>query len=86
MTALRIPAAIEAVSLVVLLANLVTVHAPTVTSVSGPIHGFAYLMVVLVALLREGTPVRARLAALLPGVGGLIALRLVSPGRRAQAG
>ncbi|MCP3804083.1 hypothetical protein NLX83_32910 [Allokutzneria sp. A3M-2-11 16] len=85
MIALRTPAMVEAVSLVVLLANLATAHHPMISSITGPVHGFAYVMVVVVALLREGTPPRARLAALVPGVGGLIALRMITS-RRARSG
>ncbi|GIH73633.1 DUF3817 domain-containing protein [Planobispora longispora] len=71
---LRIAAAAEAVSIAVLLANLLTVHAEAVTSAAGPLHGLAYVTVVAAAsTARAATGVRRR--ALLPGVGGLLALR-----------
>ncbi|MFB9905694.1 hypothetical protein [Allokutzneria oryzae] len=78
---LRVPATVELTTLVVMLVNIATVHAPAVSSVSGPLHGFAYVMVVVVALLREGTPRRARLVALLPGIGGLLAVREITSRR-----
>ena len=42
----RISAGVEAVSLAVLLADLLTTHTPAVTALVGPVHGTAYLMVV----------------------------------------
>jgi hypothetical protein len=41
----------ETVSLVVLVANRVTVHHPLVTSMMGPVHGFAYLATIAIAFL-----------------------------------
>ncbi|WP_425578241.1 hypothetical protein [Streptomyces albiaxialis] len=76
MLTLRVAAAAEAVSLALLLANLLTVHAGWITSLGGPTHGTAYL-VTIVATWQ--TPLaaarRARLLALVPGVGGLLVLR-----------
>ncbi|SFP97903.1 hypothetical protein K8Z49_07235 [Actinomadura madurae] len=74
MRALRIAAAAEAVSLVVLLVNLATVHAPAVSSLIGPLHGTAYLAVIALTLLEPPVP-GARLRAVVPGIGGLLALR-----------
>ena len=71
---LRWASVLEALSLAVLLANLATVHHPVVTSTAGPVHGFAYLATIAVAFLlplSTGT----RLLTLVPGVGGLLALR-----------
>ncbi len=69
--ALRIAAGTEAVSLAVLLLNLVTVHADAVSATAGPVHGTAYLAVIATAW-----PVpRARRRSLLPGIGGLLAAR-----------
>jgi uncharacterized membrane protein YdcZ (DUF606 family) len=74
--ALRPAAAVEAVSLAVLLANLLTVHAPAVSSLAGPVHGAAYLMVIATAWPAPASAATgARWWALLPGVGGLLALR-----------
>lgn len=72
--ALRLAAAAEIVTLVVLLANLVTVHQPAVSSAIGPVHGCAYLFVVILTV-RLSRATRTRAAALIPGVGGLLVLR-----------
>lgn len=64
---LRVAAVVEMVSLVLLLANLATVHWPPVASVLGPVHGCAYLFVIGAAPGR-----RNRLTALVPGIGGLL--------------
>lgn len=74
MYALRIAAAAEAGTLVVLLANLATVHVDAVSSLFGPLHGTAYL--VTIALTWRTA---ARWVAVIPGVGGLLALRRVHP-------
>jgi hypothetical protein len=42
---LRWAAAVEALSLLVLLLNLVTVHLRPITQLTGPVHGTAYLAV-----------------------------------------
>jgi hypothetical protein len=68
MRTLRIAAAAEAVSLVVLLGNLLTVHAAAVSSLAGPLHGSAYLLTI-------ATAAGARRYALIPGIGALLALR-----------
>ena len=71
---LRWTSVLEALSLAVLLINLATAHLPAVTSTTGPVHGFAYLATIAVAFLlplSTGT----RLLTLVPGVGGLLALR-----------
>lgn len=72
---LRIAAHAELVSLIVMLANLFTVHLKPVSSLLGPTHGCAYLFVVIATWrLQEATPA-AKVLALLPGIGGLLALR-----------
>jgi hypothetical protein len=72
---LRAAATVEVVSLVVLFANLLTVHWPAVSSLIGPIHGCCYLLVVILTA-RESRASRAtKLIALVPAVGGLIVLR-----------
>nr|PPQ57232.1 DUF3817 domain-containing protein [Streptomyces sp. QL37] len=77
---LRIAAHAELVSLAVLLANVATAHLRPVSSLMGPAHGCAYLFVVIATwrLGRATTAVRA--VAVVPGIGGLLALRLL--GRR----
>ncbi|MFH8375190.1 DUF3817 domain-containing protein [Streptomyces cyaneofuscatus] len=72
---LRIAAHVEFVSLVVMPANLATVHLAPVSSLMGPVHGCAYLLVVVAAWRTGGATAAARVTALLPGVGGLLALR-----------
>lgn len=72
---LRIAAAVEALSLVVLLTNLATVHAEPVASLTGPIHGCAYLFVIIAAFRLPGLSRGTRLSSLVPGIGGLLVLR-----------
>ncbi|MFC4855058.1 hypothetical protein [Actinophytocola glycyrrhizae] len=69
-------AVVECVSLVVLLANLVTVHLPVITSLGGPVHGMAYLVVVVATLRDPAASGAAKVLALVPGIGGLLVLRL----------
>jgi hypothetical protein len=71
---MRIAAGVELVSLVVLLTNLATVHWPAVAAAVGPTHGCAYLLVVILVFART-RDVRTRAMAVVPGVGGLLALR-----------
>ncbi|GAA2908853.1 hypothetical protein GCM10010517_75290 [Streptosporangium fragile] len=72
---MRIAAAVELASLVVLLGNLATAHLPAVSSLAGPVHGCAYLFTVIAAIRDpQRTPAAAGLAWL-PGIGGLLALR-----------
>jgi hypothetical protein len=72
----RVIAAVEFLSLLALLVNLATAHLPVITSLGGPIHGCAYLFVV-VATLRNPTVSTSttKVLAWLPGVGGLLVLR-----------
>ncbi|MEU4572321.1 DUF3817 domain-containing protein [Nonomuraea sp. ATR24] len=74
MRILRMAATAEAVSLTILLINLLTLHLETITSVAGPVHGLAYVTVIAAASLAR-TPSGVRLRALIPGVGGQLALR-----------
>lgn len=71
---LWVAAAVEATSLLVLLANLATVHLPGVAAALGPVHGTAYLAGIALAWT-GGYPLRTRLLALVPGVGALLAAR-----------
>jgi hypothetical protein len=72
---LRIAAAVELASLVVLLGNLFTAHLPAISSLAGPIHGCAYLFTVIAVARDPRRTPAAIVLALLPGVGGLLALR-----------
>ncbi|MET8173158.1 DUF3817 domain-containing protein [Streptomyces clavifer] len=83
MRTLRTAAGVEFASLLVLLVNLATVHWPAVSSLTGPTHGCAYLFVIVQVMRTPGTNGRTKLYALLPGVGGLLALRQY--GRRQPA-
>ncbi|WP_233520097.1 DUF3817 domain-containing protein [Prauserella sp. PE36] len=81
---LRIAAAAEAGSLAVLLLNLLTAHWEPVSSVTGPVHGCAYLFVVVLAF-RGDRRAATRIASLVPGIGGLLVLRTVGPRARRPA-
>jgi len=72
---LRIAACAELLTLIVLLANLATVHWPAVSSLIGPTHGCAYLFVIIAAVSAAGATRKAKLTAFIPGIGGLLALR-----------
>ncbi|MEV7191099.1 hypothetical protein AB0N81_04710 [Streptomyces sp. NPDC093510] len=75
---LRIAAVVEAASLALLLANLLTVHARPLSGLLGPLHGTAYLVVIAATwMLPSGSPPGTRWRALIPGIGGLLALRRV---------
>lgn len=73
---LRTAAGAEAASLLVLLINTATVHWPAVSSLTGPAHGCAYLFVIVGVARAPGTSARVKACSLVPGVGGLLALRL----------
>lgn len=76
--ALRIIGVIEAATLTLLLLHLVTVHWRILTGVLGPLHGLAYLSAIIVAVLISGGSGRVWLWALIPGAGGLLAVRNAS--------
>ena len=81
---LRVAARVEALSLLVLLLNLATVHVPSVATLVGPLHGCAYLLVIG-AVLQSTRDRRARWLSIVPGIGGLLAERRVRsapPARR----
>ncbi|WP_152361062.1 DUF3817 domain-containing protein [Microlunatus speluncae] len=76
---LRIAGVVEAASLAVLLINLATIHLAPVSSLLGPVHGCAYLLVIGSALSVRPAALGTRLLSLVPGIGGLLALRLLTP-------
>jgi hypothetical protein len=80
-TMLRLAAAIEFGSLLLLLLNLATVHWQVVASLLGPLHGGAYL-VVIGATLRESRDARTRLLAIIPGLGGVLTTRRIAATRK----
>lgn len=71
---MRIVSALELVSLVVILTNRFTVHSPAVTSSGGPVHGLLYVSTILFALVLP-FPRSAKWLAVVPGIGGILALR-----------
>jgi hypothetical protein len=74
-------AAVELLTLVVLLVNLGTVHVPVVATVLGPLHGCAYLTAIVGAAVRTGLS-RVTLLCFVPGVGASLAVVLLrSSGR-----
>lgn len=76
MRTLRIAAAVEAASLVVLLVNVFTVHAEPITSLGGPAHGTAYLVAIAMTWsISAAAGTGARWLALIPGIGAMLALR-----------
>ncbi|GGN45750.1 hypothetical protein FHR83_008359 [Actinoplanes campanulatus] len=78
---LRIAATAELGTLLVLFSNLATVHSPVVSSAIGPVHGCSYLFVIVLAI-REARSAGTRLAALVPGIGGLLVLRRLATERQ----
>ncbi|MDR8411357.1 hypothetical protein MTP10_21815 [Nonomuraea sp. 3-1Str] len=73
---LRLASGVEALSLATLLVNLLTVHAKAITTFGGPLHGMSYLVVIgAVWMAPAAAGSGARWRAVVPGVGGLLALR-----------
>lgn len=75
---LRIAAHAELVSLIIMLANLATAHLGPISSLMGPTHGCAYLFVVGATWCRRQATNATKAIAVIPGVGGLLALRRLS--------
>ncbi|MBM6402726.1 hypothetical protein JQN72_00515 [Phycicoccus sp. CSK15P-2] len=75
---LRIIGAVELITLALMLANLATVHASEISRLLGPVHGLAYTVTVITAVLVRGPGHRVWLCALIPGIGGLLASRTAS--------
>lgn len=78
----------ETVTLVVLLLNIVTVHADAITSTVGPLHGGLYVLcsaaVVAMRWVRGWSWLVVALG-LLPAVGALVALEVLRRDHRALA-
>ncbi|WP_413812715.1 DUF3817 domain-containing protein [Streptomyces sp. OE57] len=81
---LRIAAHAELISLIVMLANVFTVHLKPISSVMGPTHGCAYLFVVIATWRFPNASATAKVLALVPGAGGLLALRQLHRGAPAR--
>lgn len=71
---LEICSVLELLSVVLLLANLATVHDPGLAAALGPIHGALYLLVAVTALFARNLLRRTRWQALIPVVGGVLTL------------
>ncbi|MGW8552347.1 DUF3817 domain-containing protein [Streptomyces tubercidicus] len=81
---LRLAAHGELVSLLVMPANLATAHLKPLSSLLGPLHGCAYLFVVIAVWRLKGIDTTARAIAVIPGIGGLLTLhRIGRQGSRA---
>ncbi|MFH8409302.1 DUF3817 domain-containing protein [Streptomyces sp. NPDC018019] len=83
--ALRIAATVELASLVVLLGNLATAHLPAISSLAGPLHGCAYLFTVVATARAPQRTAAAVVLSLLPGIGGLLAVRRLTRGAERAA-
>ncbi|WP_329377696.1 hypothetical protein OG625_07945 [Streptomyces sp. NBC_01351] len=81
MKVLRIAAGVEAASLLALMANVLTIHAASVSSLGGPVHGAAYLISIAVTFSLTATDAStgARALSFVPGIGGMLALRRLRP-------
>ncbi|MCX4957606.1 DUF3817 domain-containing protein [Streptomyces virginiae] len=78
---LRTAALLELGTMAVLLSNLATFHLQAVASAVGPLHGCAYL-IVLIATVREPHADRTTVAlSAVPGIGGLLARRRLAANR-----
>ncbi|MFJ3837510.1 DUF3817 domain-containing protein [Streptomyces sp. NPDC090054] len=78
---LRVCAPLELATLAVLLTNLGALHLQAVAAAVGPLHGCAYLIVVLTTT-REPNADRTIIAlSAVPGVGGVLALRRLTANR-----
>ncbi|GAB0105643.1 hypothetical protein JMUB6875_46240 [Nocardia sp. JMUB6875] len=78
LTPLRRAAIIETLSLVLLLLNLATAHLPVISTLIGPVHGCAYLAVIVLAFRLPETRRGVKALALFPVVGGLLILRALT--------
>ncbi|WP_406430773.1 hypothetical protein OHB00_02605 [Streptomyces sp. NBC_00631] len=72
---LRASAIIELVSLAVLLVNMATGNAQQIAALFGPLHGVAWLFGILATWRDPQRSTGAALRAVIPGIGGLLALR-----------
>lgn len=75
--ALSVLSALELVSVVALVGNVVTVHDRAITSALGPTHGALYLAVVVTALLGRGLSTRTRVLAVIPLLSGPLTMHQV---------
>ncbi|MDX2395112.1 DUF3817 domain-containing protein [Streptomyces sp. DK15] len=78
---LRVCAPLELVTLAVLAANVGLLHLPAIASTVGPLHGCAYLIVVLTTAREPNADRTAVALSAVPGVGGVLALRRLAANR-----
>ena len=82
--ALGILSILEMISILGLLANLLTVHDERVVGALGPVHGALYLAVAVTALMGRNLALRTRAFAVIPLFSGpLTALRVREEAKRA---
>lgn len=72
---LRLFTVLELVSLAVLLTNMATADSRPLAAAVGPVHGAFYICVVIAVARRPRTSGRTVALAMLPAVGGVLALR-----------
>ncbi|MFK8906883.1 hypothetical protein [Streptomyces sp. YS-3] len=72
---LRASATIELASLTVLLVNIATGNSQQIAALFGPVHGTAWLFGILATRRDPHRSTGATLRAVIPGIGGLLALR-----------
>jgi hypothetical protein len=70
---LSIASAIELLTLLALVANLATVHHAGLASALGPVHGFCYLVTIVLAW-QLPAPLPVHMRSLVPAVGGVLVL------------
>ena len=75
---LGLAALLESASLAVLLANLALGNAPGIAAAVGPVHGCLYVFVIIAAARHPLATPASTLRALVPAVGGLLALRALA--------
>ncbi len=76
---------LEALSLLVLLGNLATVHLASVAQAVGPVHGLLWLSGVALTWTRT-RDARPRWISVIPVVGALLAARVMTRRRRPARG
>ncbi|WNM33576.1 hypothetical protein RKE30_25875 [Streptomyces sp. Li-HN-5-11] len=83
---LRASATIELVSLAVLLVNIAAGNAQEIAALFGPVHGVAWLFGILATWRDPQRSTGAALRAVIPGIGGLLALRALERATQAAPG
>ncbi|WP_375384337.1 ABC transporter ATP-binding protein [uncultured Microbacterium sp.] len=75
---------VETLSLAIILLNRFTIHLPVITSTGGPVHGLFYVSTIVFALILP-IPRGAKWLAVIPGIGGLLAVARTRRVRRREA-